>query len=263
MNAQGQPGAVGSSPAGDPADPAAGVARRAEIATNLAEVRERVSAACAAAGRDPAGVSLIAVSKTFPASDVLHLLALGLVDVGENRDQEAAGKAAEVRAAGGRARWHFIGQLQRNKVRSVVGYADLVHSVDRIRLVQALGPAAEQAREQPLPVLVQCSLDGDVTRGGAAVDADEEEHDLFRVAEAVTKQPGLRLAGVMTVAPLHWTAGYAFARLATVVDQLRAGYPQAEIVSAGMSGDLEEAITHGATHIRIGAALLGSRPPLR
>jgi uncharacterized pyridoxal phosphate-containing UPF0001 family protein len=114
-----------------------------------------------------------------------------------------------------------------------------------------------------LAVLVQCSLDGDVARGGAAVDADDAEHDLFRVADEVAAQPGLRLAGVMAVAPLDWAPGRAFSRLATVAHRLRTAYPAATIVSAGMSGDLEEAVAHGATHIRIGAALLGSRPPLR
>ncbi len=255
MSAVPEPGPGGSTPPD--------AARRQEIAANLAEVRDRVAAACRAVGRDPAQLTLVAVSKTFPAQDVLHLVALGMLDVGENRDQEAAPKAAAVRAAGGRPRWHFIGQLQRNKCRSVVGYADLVHSVDRIRLAQTLGPLALDQRGQPLPVLVQCSLDGDVTRGGAAVDATDPEHDLFRVAAAVAAQPGLRLAGVMAVAPLDWSAGYAFARLAVVAARLRESYPDATIVSAGMSGDLEEAVAHGATHLRIGAALLGSRPPLR
>jgi PLP dependent protein len=238
-------------------------ARRQEIAANLAEVRERIDAACRKAGRAPEGVTLVAVSKTFPAQDVLHLLALGIADIGENRDQEAAGKAEQVRAAGATPRWHFIGQLQRNKCRSVAGYADLVHSVDRLRLVDALARAAGEEREQPLGVLVQCSLDGDVARGGAAVDSDDPEHDFFRVAEAVAAQPSLHLAGVMAVAPLAWPAGYAFGRLAGVAERLRGAYPEAAIVSAGMSGDLEEAIEHGATHVRIGAALLGSRPPLR
>jgi PLP dependent protein len=256
-----EPGGPDAARRAEPAAPDA--ARREEIAANLAEVRERIAAACRKAGRQPDSVNLIAVSKTFPAQDVLHLVALGIADIGENRDQEAAGKAAQVRAAGATPHWHFIGQLQRNKCKSVAGYADLVHSVDRLRLVDALARAAEQVREQPLGVLVQCSLDGDVARGGAAVDSDEPEHDFFRVAEAVAGQPSLRLAGLMAVAPLTWPAGYAFARLAGVAQRLREAYPQATAVSAGMSGDLEEAIEHGATHVRIGAALLGSRPPLR
>jgi hypothetical protein len=251
--------------AGEPGGPGIGPdsARRAEIAANLAEVRARIAAGCQAAGRDPHGLTLIAVTKTFPAQDVLHLDALGLRDVGENRDQEAAPKAAAVRAAGAHPRWHFIGQLQRNKCRSVVGYAGLVHSVDSLRLAGTLAEMAQRYRERPLDVLVQCSIDGDVARGGAAVDADDPKRDLFRVAEAVAGQPALRLAGLMAVAPLSWPAGRAFGRLAEIAERLRAGYPQASIVSAGMSGDLEEAIEHGATHLRIGAALLGSRPPLR
>ena len=241
------------------ADPA----RRAEIAQNLAEVRARVDAACRRAGRDPDELTLVAVSKTFPASDVLHLVALGVGDVGENRDQEAAPKAAQVAAAGARPRWHFIGRLQRNKCRSVVGYADLVHSVDSVRLARTLGQLAGEHRDQPLSVLVQCSLDGETDRGGAAVDAADPERELFEVATAVAGQPALRLAGLMAVAPLGWPAGAAFARLAGVAERLRAEHPTAVILSAGMSGDLEEAVEHGATHLRIGAALLGSRPPLR
>lgn len=242
---------------------AAEAARRAEIAANLAEVRARIAAGCARFGRDPAELTMIAVSKTFPAADVLHLAALGVLDVGENRDQEAAPKAAEVAAAGVDVRWHFVGQLQRNKARSVVGYAAAVHSVDRVRLATTLGEQAAAHRDQALDVFVQCSIDGDVARGGAAEEAADPQHDLFRVAAEVARQPALRLAGVMAVAPLRWEPGVAFARLAGVAGRLRAAYPTATAISAGMSGDLEQAIEHGATHLRIGAALLGSRPPLR
>ena len=257
VTAGGEPArSVHAAAGGDPA-------RRAEIAANLADVRARIAAACQRAGRDPAELTMVAVSKTFPASDVLHLVALGVEDVGENRDQEAAPKAAEVAAAGARPRWHFIGRLQRNKCRSVVEYADLVHSVDSQRLAQTLGRLAGEHRGRPLSVLVQCSLDGDTARGGAAVDADDPEYDLFQVAEVVAGQSALRLAGLMAVAPVDWPAGAAFARLAGVAERLRAEYPHAVILSAGMSGDLEEAVEHGATHLRIGAALLGSRPPLR
>src|SRR3989440_6714605 len=157
--------------------------RRAELATRLARVRTRIAEACAAAGRDRAAVTLVAVTKTYPASDVLHLAALGVRDIGENRDQDAAPKAAEVAAAGEEVRWHFVGQLQRNKARSVAGYASLVHSVDSVRLVRALGKAAG-ARTTPLEVLVQVSIDGDPTRGGAVPGGDRET-GLENVAEAV------------------------------------------------------------------------------
>ncbi|MDR7278157.1 YggS family pyridoxal phosphate-dependent enzyme [Catenuloplanes atrovinosus] len=229
-------------------------ARRDEIAGNLAAVRARIGAACAAAGRDPAGVTLIAVTKTYPASDVEHLAALGVTDVGENRDQEAAPKAAAVTAP---VRWHYIGQLQRNKARSVAGYAHAVHSVDSVRLAEALGTAAARLRDTPIEVLVQVSLDGREHRGGAfGADVD-------RVADAVAARPELTLRGVMAVAPQDWEPAAAFARLAEIAARMRAAHPGAELVSAGMSGDLEAAIAHGATHVRVGGALLGMRAPLR
>ena len=159
-------------------------------------MRGRIAAACAAAGRDPDEVTLIAVTKTYPASDVVHLAALGVPDVGENRDQEAAPKAAEVAAAGAAVRWHFIGQLQRNKCRSVVAYADLVHSVDSVRLVAASGYRRGADRGRMLDVLVQVSLDGDGRRGGASPTAGEPDRDLWRVADAVAGHPALRLRGV-------------------------------------------------------------------
>lgn len=235
--------------------------RTAEIAANLATVRERIAAACIAAGRVPAEVTLVAVTKTYPAADVLRLASLGVPDIGENRDQEAAPKAAEAAAAGVDVRWHFVGRLQRNKARSVAGYADLVHSVDSVRLAGALAAAAG-ARERPLGVLVQVSVDGDVSRGGA-VPGGPDDIDLDRVADAVATAEGLALRGVMAVAPVDWQPAEAFARLAAVAGRLRDRYPGATILSAGMSGDLEAAIEHGATHVRIGAALLGKRAPLR
>ena len=240
--------------------------RLAELATGLARVRSRIVDACAAAGRDRTEVTLVAVTKTYPADDVLHLAELGVRDVGENRDGEAAAKAAAVAAAGESVRWHFVGQLQRNKCRSVVGYADLVHSVDGVRLADALARAAEQHRESPLDVLVQVSIDGDPERGGAVPAGDtpgDPDRDLDRIAERVAAAASLRLRGVMAVAPLDWTADRAFARLAEVAQTLRVGYPTATIVSAGMSGDLETAIAFGATHLRIGSALLGNRAALR
>jgi uncharacterized pyridoxal phosphate-containing UPF0001 family protein len=147
-------------------------AREHELGRNLAAVRERLDAACQAAGRDSSEVTLIVVTKTYPASDVIRLASLGVADIGENRDQEAAPKAAEVAAKGVAIRWHFVGQLQRNKSRSVARYADMVHSVDSVRLAQALGAAARRERDRPIDVLVQVSLDGDATRGGAVPGSD-------------------------------------------------------------------------------------------
>jgi PLP dependent protein len=243
--------------------------RRAEIAAGLAKVRDRIAAACAAAGRAADEVTLVAVTKTYPAADVLRLAGLGVTDIGENRDQEAAGKAAAVAAAGAEVRWHFVGQLQRNKCRSVVGYADVVHSVDSVRLARALGGAAERHRDRPLDVLAQVSIDGDPARGGAVADLDrvgagaEPDRLLSKVAAALAAARALRLVGLMTVAPLDWEPERAYARLAEIVGRFRAEHPTATAVSAGMSGDLETAVRYGATHVRIGSALLGNRAGLR
>ncbi len=206
---------------------------------------------------------MVAVTKTYPADDVLHLAGLGVSDVGENRDQEAAPKAAVVRAAAPHVRWHFVGQLQRNKCRSVVGYADVVHSVDNVRLAGVLGAAAERGRDRPLDVLVQVNLDGAPGRGGALADDTDPDRCLGRVAAEVARHGSLRLAGVMAVAPLDRPSEPAFARLAEIAARLRIDYPDAVAISAGMSGDLEAAIANGATHVRVGSALLGMRCTLR
>lgn len=242
--------------------------RRAELAENLARVRGRIADACRAAGRDPAAVHLVAVTKTFPASDVALLVDLGVTDVGENRDQEAAPKAAAVAAAGSSPRWHFVGRLQRNKCRSVAGYADVVQSVDSVRLATALGAAVrrrrvEGDRTRPLEVMVQVSIDGDPARGGALPEDADPDRGLLPVATAVAADPELRLAGLMAVAPLGWEPEAAFDRLAAVAGRVRAEFPEATALSAGMSGDLEAAIRYGATHVRVGSALLGMRPQLR
>jgi len=234
----------------------AGDERQEELAANLADVRRRLAAACARTNRDPAELTLVAVTKTWPSDDVLRLAALGVADIGENRDQEAAPKAAAVAAAGVDVRWHFVGQLQRNKARSVVGYADLVHSVDSVRLVDALDHAAGLARDHALDVLIQVSIDGAPGRGGALPSEVDEVTDAIAAAEALV------LRGVMAVAPMDWVPARAFEALAGIAARVRAQHPQATIISAGMSGDVEEAIDYGATHVRMGSALLGSRPSL-
>jgi pyridoxal phosphate enzyme (YggS family) len=227
--------------------------RSAELAANLDEVRGRVSAACAAAGRDPASVTLIAVTKTWPAHDVRLLSTLGITDIGENRDAEAAPKAAA--CADLDLTWHFIGQLQTNKAGSVASYASFVHSVDRIRLVRALGNAARRA-ERVLRCLIEVSLDGDPARGGALAA------DVPSLAEAIETESGLVLAGVMAIAPLSADPAQAFAGLLDSAVVVRAVRPEATMISAGMSGDLEAAVAIGATHLRIGTALLGVREPV-
>lgn len=226
-------------------------ARRTEIAHNLAGVRSRIENACAAAGRPVDEVTLIGVTKFFPVSDAVFLAEAGVPDLGESRDQEASAKAAEFSGLTDAAvTWHFIGRLQTNKARSVARYADLVHSVDRAELAHALATGAERAG-RVLPILVQLSLDGDAGRGGT--------DDLLRLADEVAELPALRLAGVMAIAPLDADPEPAFAELARVAGRLRAAHPAARILSAGMSGDLEAAIAHGATHVRVGTALLGRR----
>ena len=226
------------------------MSRRDELAANLAEVRARLAAACADEGRDPAGVTLVAVSKTWPAADVRLLAGLGVADFGENRDQEAAPKAAELTDLA--LSWHFVGQLQTNKCRSVARYASVVHSVDRPRLVRVLGQEASRAGRE-VTALVQVSLDEVEGRGGAPPGEVE------RLADLVAGTAGLRLGGVMAVAPQGADPDPAFARLREVAAALVATHPGATIVSAGMSGDLESAIRHGATHVRVGTALFGRR----
>jgi PLP dependent protein len=235
-------------------DPAA-ERRRTEIAAGIAAVRERIAAACDAAGRDAGEITLIAVTKTFPASDVRLLAGLGLTEVGENRDQEARPKAAE--CADLPLTWHFVGRLQTNKARAVAGYADVVHSVDRSRLVSALADAAARAG-RTLRCLVQVSLDEDASpeeRGRSGASPGE----VPRLAEEIAESDGLELGGVMAVAPLGADPMPAFTRLAGVAGEIRRNHPDARIVSAGMSGDLEQAIACGATHLRVGTALLGGR----
>ena len=236
-----------------------GNGRADELRANLKAVRARIAAACQAAGRPADDVTLIAVTKTFPASDVRLLVELGVADIGENRDQEAARKAAECRDLDPRPRWHFVGQLQVNKARSVVRYADVIHSVDRLRLVEVLGARA-RAAGRVITCLVQVDLGpepgpGLAERGGAAPG------DVARLADAVAAEVGLTLGGVMAVAPLGAPPRPAFRRLAEVASAVRAAHPDASIISAGMTGDLEEGIAEGATHVRVGTALLGGRQP--
>ncbi len=229
-----------------------GNTRTQQLADGLRRTRERIAAACLAVHRDPDDVTLVVVTKTFPASDIRLLAELGVRDIGENRDQEAAPKAAACSDLD--LTWHFVGQLQTNKAHSVARYADVVHSLDRPRVVAALGNAAVAVGRE-IAALVQVGLDRSGERAGADVD------DVPRLADLVAQTPGLRLAGVMAVAPLGADPGPAYDRLADLARRVRALHPDATWVSAGMSGDLEAAIAYGATHARVGSAILGSRPP--
>lgn len=230
--------------------------RRDELSAGLARTRERVAQACALAHRDPADVTVVVVTKTWPATDVLALADLGVANVGENKSAELIEKRDACAQAD--LTWHFIGQLQSNKARDVARAADVVHSIDRPKLVTALSRAREDA-QRPLECLIQVSLDPEPMPGRGGVDA----RDVGELAESISGAPGVNLRGVMGVAPLEGDAKAAFDRLREVHDRLVHEYPDATWMSAGMSHDLAEAIAAGATHLRVGSAILGSRAYLR
>ena len=220
----------------------------AELADRLASVDRAIAGAARTAGRDQSELTRIVVTKFQPASLVRELAALGVADFGENRHQEAAAKAAELADLG--LTWHFVGQLQSNKARQVRRYARVVHSVDRDALVTAL--AADDGTT--VDCFVEVDLSGEPGRGGATPS------DVPALADRIAAAPGLRLAGVMAVAPLGAPPRAAFAALRLVSDRVRSAHPEAAAISAGMSGDFREAILEGATHLRIGTAITGNRP---
>ena len=226
-----------------------------ELAMNLREVNARVDAACAAANRPRTDVHILAVTKTFPASDLDLLAQLGCTDVGESRDQEARAKKDDVSAP---LRWHMIGQVQRKKAKHVAAWADVVESVDRSELAVALNLGAQAAGKR-LDVLIQISLDPSGTPNRGGVDRGE----VAALAELIMGSGHLNLTGVMAVAPLEANPQAAFELLAQAHADLLRVAPAALTMSAGMSGDLEAAIAYGATQVRIGGALLGNRPPLK
>lgn len=227
--------------------------REAELAAALDRLRTRLAAACESAQRDPADVTLLPVTKFFPASDVEILYRLGCRAFGESREQEASAKVAALHTREPVA-WHMIGRLQRNKSRAVAKWAHTVHSVDSARLAAALDRAAGEVRDAPLRVLLQVSLDTDTQRGGVAAN------DLAALADQVDDSPNLQLSGVMAIPPLDADPDRAFARLAELHDDLRRAHPHATELSAGMSNDLEIAVRHGSTCVRVGTALMGPRP---
>jgi pyridoxal phosphate enzyme (YggS family) len=222
----------------------------AQLEDNLAAVRRMIAAACAEAGRAPDEVTLIAITKTFGESDIRALALLGVTDLGENREAELKVKAPATQDLA--IRWHFVGQLQSNKAKSAARYADVVHSVDRESLVTALARAG-----RPLRCLVQVALSDDegviAPRGGVPPDG------VLPLADLIAGTPGLQLGGVMAIAPLRADPDRAFEQLGGIAARLRAAHPQATWISAGMSDDLAAAIRHGATHVRVGRALLGER----
>jgi len=238
--------------------------RAEDLRNRLGQVRRRIQDAAAAAGRTEP--NLIVVTKYFPASDAAALSQLGVRDVGENKAQEAEAKAAELASSG--LRWHFIGQLQTNKAKSVVKYASAVHSVDRAGLIAALAKAmaAENGRRTAaggqMRAPLECYLQLDL-RSGTGLEPGRggaRPEDMLNLAAAVAAEPSLRLAGLMAVAPLGEDPAAAFARLQEFSGTLTGRYPDASGISAGMSQDLEAAVAHGATHLRIGSDVLGPRP---
>lgn len=227
--------------------------RRAQLVAGLDRVRARVDDACRAAGRPSSEVTLVVVTKTYPASDVEVLSSLGVHDVGEAREQELRDKCALLEADGG-LRWNVVGRLQRNKARSVGRLAQVVHSVDDERLLPRLSGGAQEVGRD-VGCFVQVSLDGDPARGGVTAEG------MLPLAEQVAGTASLRLLGVMAVAPVGADPDRAFATVQELSARMVAGHPTAGAISAGMSGDLEQAVAHGSTHLRVGAAVLGARPP--
>lgn len=224
-----------------------------ELATRYFEVLQRIEAAAKAAGRSSDEITLVTVTKNHPSSLALELLELGARNFGENRDQEAAPKAREIAELTSLVPiWHFIGQLQTNKVKSVLEYASFLHSLDRVSLLSELQKRCV-GREKPLKVFIQVNLTADPGRGGI------EPSDLASFADAVVGSEGLELLGLMGVAGLDTEPSRDFERMANFSQELQLSHPGATGLSIGMSGDYEVAIGYGATHLRIGTAITGNR----
>lgn len=220
--------------------------REDELSFNLNSVRERIEQAAKRAGRHLEEITLIAVTKTYPVSDVEILHDLGVENFAENRDREGREKSAIVPA-----RWHFQGQIQSNKISSIASWANVVHSLDDPRHLRLLSAAVPESKI--ISIFIQVCLDPQPGRGGIL------PQELSPLAELVLTQPSLRLEGLMAVAPLGEDPESAFSRLGQIHSDFRAQFPSAPSLSAGMSGDFEIAIGHGATHVRVGSSILGSR----
>lgn len=230
--------------------------RRAYLSRRVSQTKARIADAAVRAGRSASDVTLIAVTKTWPSSDVRLLAALGVTDVGENKAKELVDKVAECQELP--LTWHFVGQLQRNKVKQVVPLVDMIHSVDRSALVSAIDRAVAASDESPMKCLVQVNLDPSAIEGRAGVAPGEA----LRLADEVARAEHLTLAGVMAVAPRGLDPQPAFDLLRDVSGRITDQHRSATVISAGMSGDFVPAIAAGATHIRLGSALLGERAEL-
>ena len=218
--------------------------REEELAANLEDIKSRITEASQSSARNPHEISLIVVTKTFPVSDVQILKGLGVNDFGENRDGDARPKANEVQG-----RWHFQGQIQSNKLKSICSWANVIHSLDDARHFEIIQKVAIHS----LDILLQVNLDGSLHRGGSTIQS------LYTLAEQVNADPNHHLAGLMAVAPLGIEPEAAFSQLHEIQLAFCADFPDAAMLSAGMSGDFETAIAHGATHLRIGSQIMGSR----
>ena len=223
--------------------------RKAELSRSLKDVRNRVSAAASKASRKPEDVTLVVVTKTYPVSDVEILHELGVTDFGENRSAEGLEKSSLIAA-----HWHFQGQIQSNKIAAISSWAQTVHSLDDLSHVAKFDRAVGEIPGKRLRVFIQLSLDGDASRAGVGGD------ELMALGHAVISTKHLDLAGLMVVPPVQAEPERAFSEVAAIAANFRREFPMAQSLSAGMSGDYEIAIAHGATHIRVGSQILGTRP---
>jgi pyridoxal phosphate enzyme (YggS family) len=221
--------------------------RREFISNSLQDVRSRIAKAAESVGRDPSQVTLIAVTKTYPVEDVAILRELGQTHFGENRTEEGSEKSLVVPGT-----WHYQGQVQSRKLREIAAWADVIHSLDQISHIEKLNRICEESQKK-ISVFIQISLDGAPDRGGVV------EENLAALAEAAEESSALELKGLMCVPPVEYEHALAFAEIAEVHHRFLSNFPTAKSLSAGMSSDFEVAIAHGATHIRVGSQILGSR----
>jgi len=222
-----------------------------EISANLEKVKEQIKLAAASANRLSDDITLVAVTKTFPVSDIEILYSLGIRDFGENRDHEASAKVGLLPKD---VRWHFQGQIQSNKLKSITSWASFIHSVDQLRYAQMI---SDYSAGNEKPIFMQVSLDKP-PQSRSGVNPSE----LLELAGAISELPGIRLQGLMAVAPVNSPAEQAFAELEDIRSDFLSTFPDAKSLSIGMSGDYQIAIKYGATHIRIGSSILGIRSPI-
>jgi pyridoxal phosphate enzyme (YggS family) len=222
-----------------------------EISANLEKVKEQIKLAAASANRLSDDITLVVVTKTFPVSDIEILYSLGIRDFGENRDQEASAKVGLLPKD---VRWHFQGQIQSNKLKSITSWASFIHSVDQLRYAQMI---SDYSAGNEKPIFMQVSLDKP-PQSRSGVNPSE----LLELAGAISELPGIRLQGLMAVAPVNSPAEQAFAELEDIRSDFLSTFPDAKSLSIGMSGDYQIAIKYGATHIRIGSSILGIRSPI-